>query len=170
MREREGLFYIGNKQATIVINDIMIGDEIFKGTSGLWELLTSKSLDDNKYMLKDYNNYKMLILKTNTIYRDYNPESNYPKSSKSEKWNSLLSPMWYESIRKKIMGKGVVVIPSDPKALLERRDLLLRSKKAGHTGVGNELVSICDKFKRQGVLDSRTYKKIKLCFLKNDSP
>ena len=44
--------------------------------------------------------------------------------------------------------------------LLERLDLLLESKKAGHTGVGNELVSICDELKRQGVLDSRSYKKI----------
>ena len=32
---------------------------------------------------------------------------------------------------------GIVVIPCDPNALLERLDLLLSSKKAGHMGVGN---------------------------------
>ena len=61
-------------------------------------------------------------------------------------------------------GEGVVVILSDPNALLERLDLLLASKKAGHTGVRNELVSICYELKRQGVLDSSSYKKIKLCY------
>ena len=57
-------------------------------------------------------------------------------------------------------GEGVVVIPSDPNALLERLDLLLASQEAGHTGVSNELVSICDELKRQGVLDMKTYKKL----------
>ena len=65
-------------------------------------------------------------------------------------------------------GKGIVIMPSDPNALLERLDLLLASQEAGHTGVGNELVSICDKLKRQGVLDANTYKKIN-SIIKNDS-
>ena len=56
-------------------------------------------------------------------------------------------------------GEGVV-IPSDPNALLERLDLLVASQEAGHTGVGNELVSICDELKRQGVLNTKTYKKL----------
>ena len=57
-------------------------------------------------------------------------------------------------------GEGVFVIPSDPNALLERFDLLHASQEAGHTGVRNELVSICDELKRQGVLDTKTYKKL----------
>ena len=64
------------------------------------------------------------------------------------------------SIEEKYEGKGVVVIPSDPNALLERLDLLLSSQEAGHTGVRNELVSICDELKRQGVLDTKAYKKL----------
>ena len=56
-------------------------------------------------------------------------------------------------------GEGVVVITSDPNALFERLDLLLASQEAGHTGVRNELVSICE-LKRQGVLDMKVYKKL----------
>ena len=63
-------------------------------------------------------------------------------------------------IKSEYGGKGVVVIPSDPNALLERLDLLLASQKAGHTGVRNELVSICDELKRQGVLDTKGYKNL----------
>ena len=70
--------------------------------------------------------------------------------------------------RSNIEGSGVVVIPSDPNALLERLDLLLASQEAGHTGVRNELVSICDELKRQGVLDTKAYKKLNH-IIKNDS-
>ena len=42
IREKEGLHHIGNKQATIFDNNIIIGNEKFKGTHGLWELLMSK--------------------------------------------------------------------------------------------------------------------------------
>ena len=50
------------------------------------------------------------------------------------------------------VGKGVVVIPSDPNMLLERIDLLLASKEAGNTDVENEVLSICDELKRKGVV------------------
>ena len=70
----------------------------------------------------------------------------------------ILSDIWKN--RELFEGKGIVVIPSDPNALLERLDLLLASQEAGHTGVRNELVSICDELKRQGVLDTKAYKKL----------
>ena len=155
IRKEEGLYYIGNKQATIADNNIIIGNEIFKGTPGLWELIMTK--EPIIYEDEDYENYIRLIIKTNALYRDNNPKSPYPKSSKGPKWE-LLSPIWHN--RKEYEGKGVVVIPSDPNALLERLDLLVASQKAGHTGVRNELVSICDKLKRQGVLDTKAYKKL----------
>ena len=96
--------------------------------------------------------------KTNALHRGYDSESFWPRSNKSKKWNNILS-IFLEN-RKRYEGKGVVVIPSDPTALLERLDLLLASQEAGHTGVGNELVSICDELKRQGVLNSMSYKKL----------
>ena len=76
--------------------------------------------------------------------------------------------MIFGAIGKSLGGKGVVIMPSDPNALLERLDLLLASQEAGHTGVRNELVSICDELKRQGVSDTKAYKKLK-SIIKNDS-
>ena len=99
-----------------------------------------------------------MLLKTNALHHDYDPNNPNPRSSRSYKWTNILSPIWYG--QKKYEGKGVVVIPSDPNALLERLDLLLASQEAGHTGVRNELVSICDELKRQGVLDTKAYKKL----------
>ena len=155
----EGLYYIGNKQATIVDNNILIGDEKFKGTPGLWELLMSKNPDN--FTKNDYDEYEKLMVKTNALHKDYNPNNPYPRSSRSDKWY-LVSQIWanreYTKKKEGYEGEGVVVIPSNPNALLERLDLLLASQEAGHTGVRNELVSICDELKRQGVLDTEAYK------------
>ena len=104
------------------------------------------------------------------------------KSSKEEKWKNLINPIWEEikpkpeekggkggkgkGGRKKrqedptpsTSGTGLTILPNDPKALIERFDLLLASQNAGHTGVRNELVSIFDELKRQGVINTNTYK------------
>ena len=157
IRNVEGLYYIGNKQVTIVDNNILAGGEKFKGTPGLWELLMSKNPDDDYFDENDYHEYGKLMVKTNALHKNYNPNNPYPRSSRSDKWY-LVSQIWAD--KEGYEGEGVVVIPSDPNALLERLDLLLASQKAGHTGVRNELVSICDELKRQGVLDTDSYKKL----------
>ena len=107
------------------------------------------------------------MIKTNALHQNNNPNNSHPKSSGGDKWNKYFKKVW-EEMREGKKGSGVVVIPSDPNALLERLDLLLSSQEAGHTGVGNELVSICDELKRQGVLDTKTYKKL-TSIIKNDS-
>ena len=57
-------------------------------------------------------------------------------------------------------GSGLKILPSDPNALIDRFDLLFSSKKAGHTGVRNEIVAILDELKRQGVINVQDYKKL----------
>ena len=107
------------------------------------------------------------MMKTNALHRGNDPNNPYPKGSKGDKWAKLLGPIWHNR-GEYYEGKGTVIMSSDPNALLERLDLLLASQKAGHTGVGNELVSICDELKRQGVLDTKAYKKLN-SIIKNDS-
>ena len=160
--------YIGNKHVIITEDDDIIikedGDRFF-GSAGLWALITSK--DPDKELIdwdkNDIKDYERLMIKTNALHRDNNPKNPYPKSSNGKKWLGLLSPIWnkYKAMSsKKFNGEGIVIMSSDPNALLERLDLLLASQKAGHTGVRNELVSICDELKRQGVLDTEAYKKL----------
>ena len=57
-------------------------------------------------------------------------------------------------------GLGLKFISSDPNALIDRFDLLFSSKKAGHTGVINEIVTILDELKRQKVINVNEYKKL----------
>ena len=170
--------FIGKEHVIIKDNDIFLPglDETFEGTRGLWELLTSK--EPENYNDKDYDMYEDLMIMTNALHIDNDEDNPHPKGNhKTYKWLNIIRPIWFRKKRavyrypkKKegYEGKGVVVIPSDPNALLERLDLLLASQEAGHTGVRNELISICDELKRQGVLDTKAYKKLNH-IIKNDN-
>ena len=83
IREDESLYYIGDKQATIVNNNIIIGDEKIEGTPGLWELITSK--DPKIFNYEDYNNYARLMIKSNAPRQGYDPDNPKPRSNKGQK-------------------------------------------------------------------------------------
>ena len=162
--------FIGKEHVIIKDNNIFLPkfNETFIGTDGLWELLTSKN--PQNFTNEDEDMYEDLMVMTNALHRDNDEDNPHPKGNhKTFKWLNIIRPIWYRNKRgvyrfpKKKEGQegsGVVVIPSDPNALLERLDLLLASQEAGHTGVRNELISICDELKRQGVLDMKAYKKL----------
>ena len=163
----DGHHYIGDTHVIIHKNNIIIDDEKFVGTPGLWDLIMLKEPPKENYTRKEYKDYVNILSKTHVLHQGNNPNNPYPKSSKGYKWNRFLSHIWeHRGVR--FEGEGTVIMSSDPNALLERLDLLLASQKAGHTGVGNELVSICDELKRQGVLDAGAYKKLN-SIIKNDS-
>ena len=166
----DGKFKIGNEFITIEDNDIKVKDKNFEGTKGFWNLVTSK--EPENYTKEDLSKYQQLVLLTNAAYRNNDPNQNYPKNSKGNKWKNIIKPIWEQIKAQKedeepdedeptpgISGTGLI-LPSDPNALIDRFDLLFSSQKAGHTGVRNEIVSILDELKRQGVLKTNEYKKI----------
>ena len=179
---KDGDFRIGDKKVDIKGDDIKIEDKEYTGTPGLWELI----MKDNpqNFTEEDYLNYGRILKQTNTIYQKNNPNQNRAKSSGGDKWKKLIKPIW-EDIKKRkkeeeeeeeyeeeyeeaatipftpTKGTGLPkILPSDPNALIDRFDLLFSSQKAGHTGVRNEIVSILDELKRQGVLKTNEYKKL----------
>ena len=166
IRKEKCHHYIGDKHVIVRDNDILVRGERFRGTPGLWELITSNK--PQNYYEEDRMNYEDLMIMTNALHRNNDEDNPYPKGNKGYKWNNILSDIWFKKKSRIIFskkkegyeGEGVVVIPSDPNTLLKRLDLLLASQEAGHTGVGNELVSICDELKRQGVLGTKAYEKL----------
>ena len=176
----DGKFKIGDKFITIEDNNIKVEDKIFVGTPGFWELITSKNPNPEYYTKEDLSKYQQLVILTNSAYRNNNPTQNYPKQSKGNKWKKIIKPIW-EAIKKQeedeneyqefeepdedepqpgTSGSGLKILPSDPNALIDRFDLLFSSKKAGHTGVRNEIVAILDELKRQRVISVQDYKKL----------
>ena len=180
LRDINGKFYIGNKLAIIDNDDLIIDKYEYVGTPGLWELITSKNPDESKYDLEDLENYAKLLIRSNALHRNYDPDNKRPLSSAGNKWKNILSNIWKNKHLIKIDededeegtepqpgtsgtntdGEGLKFLPSDPNALIDRFDLLFSSKKAGHTGVINEIVSILDELKRQGVIKKNEYKKL----------
>ena len=156
--DNKGTFYIGDTIIGIIDDNIIVGEKEYQGTPGLWELITMKLPNDQVYDDEDYEKYAEILVNTSALKRGNVSESRTPKASKSWKWNNLLKQIWSE--RDKYEGKGVVIIPSDANALLDRLDLLMASKGAGNTGVRNEIVSICDELKRQQILNVNAYKKL----------
>ena len=155
--KEEGLS-IGDTRIHLNGNNIIVGEREYEGTPGLWELISMKRPNDRVYDDEDYDNYAEIMINTNALKRDNDGESRTPKASKGWKWNNLLKGIWAK--RGKYEGTGVVILPSDAEALLDRLELLFASKGAGNTGLGNEIVSICDELLRQKVLDVNQYKNL----------
>ena len=182
---------IGYRPVKIENDDIIIDDTPFKGTVGLWELITSKDIPDKtKYGAEDLADYITIMHITKATY-----DKNNKRVGGNDKMNKLIKPL--VKALEKGGGEGLIdkieehfgieekeyveeeyeepatisltptkgtglpkILPSDPNALIDRFDLLFSSKKAGHTGVRNEIVSILDELKRQGVLKTNEYKKL----------
>ena len=181
---------IGYRPVKIENDDIIINDERFRGTPGLWELITSNNIPEKeKYKAEDLANYITFMNITKATYN----KNNKRVGGKNTKMNNLIKPLvkalekgggdelikeinkhfgfeeetdeQYEEYEEEYTipstsGTGLKILPSDPNALIDRFDLLFSSKKAGHTGVRNEIVSILDELKRQGVLKTNEYKKL----------
>ena len=161
LRDKDGKFYIGNKEAKIKDNNIIVGDKEYAGTPGLWQLIVARSSDDKIFNNGDYDNYAEIMRSTNALRRN-NDEKTKPKANKSWKWKHTLKPIWDE--KDLYRGNGItpsvptIILPCDPIALVERLDILMASKAAGNTGVRNELVLMCDELLRQNLIDNHKYK------------
>ena len=178
---------IGYRPVKIENDDIIIDDERFKGTVGLWELITSKDIPDiSEYGAEDLAGYITIMHITKATY-----DKNNKRVGGNDKMNKLIKPL-VKALEEDKSGNKLItkinkhfgfeeeeyevpasisltptkgtglskILPSDPNALIDRFDLLFSSKKAGHTGVRNEIVSILDELKRQGVLKTNEYKKL----------
>ena len=189
--EQPGTYFIGPTPVHIAGNDIIINGKRYEGTEGLWNLIMNTDIADESFYEEDLEQYKDIMKETNALHKDNDPSR--PKSSKSDKWKSILSPIWEEINPKPKKGKGlitnrsqgkkcaptphngaalhkitnVIYLPSDPEALFERLDLLLASKHAGNTGLRNELVAICDELKRLSKLTDDEYKDLNV-IINND--
>lgn len=167
--DKGGAFYIGDSEVKLSGDDIIVGETKYNGTLGLWELITSKYPDSDKYTSQDIDSYKTILLNTNAIV---NPDTGKVKSSSGEKYRKIIKPI-YEAYLKpkkthkisslfKKKGEGIALMPSDPNRLVEMLTLRVNSYNAGNTGVKNEIIDIADELVRQAVIDKEYYKKLML--------
>ena len=83
LRDKNCKSYIGNKQANIKENNIIVKE--YAGTPGLWELIVATSPDDKIFTNGYYDNYAEIMHSTNTLRRNNDERETKPKANKSWK-------------------------------------------------------------------------------------
>lgn len=166
-----GKFFLGDKEVNFDGDNIIIDGDEYKGTPGLWQLITSKTPLDGSYNQNDRDVYSDIMQRTNAIRSEKNPSR--PKLNTGFKWKNLLKPIWNEQTGKKprtstpkkkgkglATGYGVEFLPSDPMQLLNQLKLAFASNQAGNTGERNRIVSILEALLGMGQITKNDYKTI----------
>jgi len=145
-------YKIGNKIVEIKMNDIIIGDTPYKGTQGLWELITLKK--PKEYTKDDLDTYKAILLQTNGHLKNYIDGAQI-SSNKYSKYLNIIKPLFHST------GEGLMEANDnkieqrywdDPNELVDRLILLHLSKNAGNTGVHNEMESIIEELLERKII------------------
>ena len=83
MRDKDGKFYIGNKEAKIKENNIIVGEKEYAGTPGLWELIVATTPDDKIFTNGDYDDYAEIMHSTNALMRNNDESKTKPKATEA---------------------------------------------------------------------------------------
>lgn len=90
---------IGHSPITLKMDSIILKkvNKAYKGTEGLWKLLTSPANVDKEYFTnKDLDNYKDILIRTDALYQNNDVASGRPKSSSGQKWRKIVKNIWDE--------------------------------------------------------------------------
>ena len=156
----ESGFHIGGNNVIIDGDDLVIDDERYKGTQGLWRLLTNsnkKKIDHETYNTwwtkkgnfteKDLSLYKDILKKTRSIYQNNDQSTKKSKSSSGKKWNDLVSQIWKE-IKPPKLGAGLLKYHENHKYISNLKQLQARlyylyaQKKVGNNNFHNEKMGV----------------------------
>ncbi|XP_072761210.1 uncharacterized protein [Anoplolepis gracilipes] len=152
---------LGDKHFDVDKNDNIIINEVkYTGTPGLYELIFKKIPDDEIYTEDDLLKYKSILLATNAHKRG-NKAHNPVLGTKGYKYKNVIAPLL--SSRK--AGKGILpramtlndnkidyVHWNDPNELVDRLRLLDASRRAGNNAHDNEIMSIIEELREDGLI------------------
>ena len=83
---------IGDNLVYVDYDEIIINNEVYPGTRGLQSLV--KRTRPTGYSADDLKTYTKLLIPTNALHQDFNPDNNYPRGSGSWKQKTILRPIW----------------------------------------------------------------------------
>ena len=77
-----GIYLDNDKFMYVDHDDIIFNNVVYTGTPGLWPLVTKMRPTD--YYEDDLNSYWKLMLQTNALHQDFNPENKYEEEFEVE--------------------------------------------------------------------------------------
>ena len=102
----EEKYKIGDKFVKFDGDDIKVNGDTYKGTPGFWSLIVSKNPPPDSYTKEDKEQYKRLLIDSNAIFKNNDPNETNPKGNyRGDKWKGLINSIWQE-IKPKPKGKG----------------------------------------------------------------
>ncbi|KAL4148057.1 hypothetical protein QTP88_002361 [Uroleucon formosanum] len=123
---------IGKSYITFVYDDIILNGKKYKGTVGLWRLLTHTDTTKPEFYTDDnLKNYKQILIETDSIYQNNDKLTGRAKSSGGAKYVAMISKIWKE-INENKKQKGVFISAEE---------------RAGNNNFHNEKLGILHLFK-----------------------
>lgn len=163
---------IGSTELQLDGADLLLGGREYKGTPGLYELIFKKC--PRNYTDQDKQMYGEILDLTNSYRKNCNPKGQII-GNKGYKYLNIIKPLLWErtqsrkrihsvgsnstgrkgyGISKQITNKPIEYIYwNTPHELVERLRLLYASKIAGNTGNDNEIVSIIEELREEGIIE-----------------
>jgi hypothetical protein len=147
---------IGNKDVLFDDNKLQIDEKIYKLTSGLYELVFKK-IPENIYNTDDMETYGEILSQTNAHLQGYDSNRQI-NSNKGYKYVNIIKPLMKKETE--ISGSGMLLTNNNidyvywdsPDELCDRLRLLLASNKAGNSGHMNEINSIIEELRENGII------------------
>ena len=166
---------IGDKTVKIFENDVVVAGKQYPGRRQLWNLLLFKDLQDSTHSPDVLASYANILKDSNAIYQNNDPRTGKPKSSRSQKYTTVIRPIW-EDLKSEKLGKGLIKTVktsgvdykyyTDANQLVDRLRLLYASTTAGADAHGNEILEIMTELENRGIVNNQQKAKI----LKNIHP
>lgn len=155
--EKDGL-QIGDSKLTVDEKDnILVKEQTFKGTTGLFELIFKKT--PKKYTKNDVREFKKICMLTNSHRKGYSSSAPIHRN-RSEMYTKVIAKL-FSKFRGKPKGKGMsmksvydtnVIYYNNVNKLVDRMRLLYESIQAGHNGLDNEMVALTEELKSRGYI------------------
>lgn len=155
-----------------------VKDQVFPVTSGLTDLLLLSN--PVNYTLDDLGKYKDMLELTNAHKVDYDPKNAIKEKYSNPKFRKVVSQIFpppldpslnskatssgqgfikgtytnpkYKKVTRSTLDGFSYVYWDDPNELVERLRLLTASRSAGHTGHGNEIISIIEELREAKII------------------
>lgn len=137
---------IGREPVRIADNDLYIGNQIYTGTPGLYELITLRR--PKNYTNCDLNTYKRILEQTKAHLTIHNKI----KSSTGYKYNTIIKKLFSGQQSQTTKSGGSYQYWDDPNELVGRLRLLLSSTVAGNTNHNNEILDIIDELREAEII------------------
>ena len=124
---------IGNTPITLDGDDIIIRNDVYDGTPGLWSLITDTQQDQLlTYTKEDLLRYIDILRQTSVLHKNSDPRNGTPRASSSWKWKHVLGPIWnkLKEDEDSSVEEGGGIIPGC-RVFLKRNGVCCQVKKMG---------------------------------------